>query len=257
MISLNNITVQRQGNALLKDLSLTLRRGEHTAIIGPNGAGKSTLLKVLTKEMHPLQQPGMEVRLFGETSWDVQHLRSRLGIVTPDLQRMCHTPYPVREVVLSGYFSSIGIFHRQHRISRRMEESMEQALELLEITRYRNTPMYRLSSGEARRVLIARALVTNPEMLILDEPSDNLDLKAQKTLRSALEHLIDNGKTLVITTHDLADVLPAMDRILYMQDGRIIADGKKDALFTRDQLSLLYGTEVHVDSQEGFYKVWV
>ncbi len=256
MIDLSGITVRKQGKTLIDDISFSVRPGEHTAIVGPNGAGKSSLIKVLTKEFHPLQQPAMQLELFGSRRWDVMNLRKRLGIVTPDLQRICHTPYSVQEVVLSGFFSSIGLFHQQHRIEPEMHEQASRMLDLLECIHLADEPMHHLSSGEARRVLIARALIHDPEMLVLDEPSDNLDIKAQKTLRSTLSSLTELGKTIVIITHDLADILPEINRVIFMRGGRITADGDKSELLTETRLSQIFGTRVYVDQRAGFYKAW-
>ncbi len=256
MIHLHHVTVRKQGSILLDDISFTVNPGEHTAIVGPNGAGKSSLIKVLTKEFHPLQQNDMYVELFGSRRWDVLKLRTRLGIVTPDLQRICHTPYSAREIVLSGFFSSIGLFHRQHQVSDEMIDAAESTLKFLGIDHLSSAPMHHLSSGEARRVLIARALVRDPEVMVLDEPSDNLDIQSHKTLISTLQSLAQRGKTLIIITHDLADVLPEISRVIFIRDGRIFADGDKKDLFTEEKLSELYDTKVYLDYREGFYKAW-
>ncbi len=256
MVHLHRVTVQKRGNVLLNDVSFSLNTGEHAAVIGPNGAGKSTLIKVLTKEFHPLQQNGMFVELFGSRRWDVSELRKKLGIVTPDLQRMCHTPYSAQEIVLSGFFSSIGLFHRQHQISDEMIAACEKTLSFLGISDLASTPMHHLSTGEARRVLIARSLVRDPDVMVLDEPTDNLDIPARQALIKTLRSLAEQGKTLIIITHDLADVIPEIQRVLFIRNGSIFADGKKKELFTEKTLSELYGTQVFLDYREGFYKAW-
>jgi iron complex transport system ATP-binding protein len=168
LIELGHISVMRGDRLVLHDVSLRIDAGEHAAILGPNGCGKSTLVKTLTRECYPLARPASVVRLFGRETWNVFELRSLLGIVTNDFIA------PERaisgfEMVLSGFFSSVGIWPHQELTSE-MEERAAQALDQLEAAHLANRPYRELSSGEAKRILIARALVHSPKAILLDEP---------------------------------------------------------------------------------------
>lgn len=255
MIHIRHATVRRKDTLLLDDLCLDIPQGEHVAIIGPNGAGKSTLVKLMTKQVHPLSRPETEISLFGKSRWNVLELRQLIGIVSDDLASLCTTTYTARQIVLSGFFSSIGIdFH--HQVTDQMRITAEAMMEFMEIGHLAHRAMNKLSSGENRRVLIARALVNDPHTLILDEPATSLDLKSQKAFKEKLRELAGMGKHLIMVTHDLSEIIPEIDKVIIMSCGRIAASGTKQELFTQEGLSELYGTQVFVDHHQGWYKAW-
>lgn len=255
MIHIRHATVRRKDTLLLDDLCVDIPQGEHVAIIGPNGAGKSTLVKLITKQVHPLYSPRMQLSLFGKSRWNVTDLRRQIGIVSDDLASLCSTTYTARQTVLSGFFSSIGIdFH--HQVTDQMTRRALIMMEFMEIEHLAQRAMNKLSSGENRRVLIARALVNDPHTLILDEPASSLDLKSQKAFKEKLRELSGLGKHLIMVTHDLSEIIPEIDKVILMSSGRIVASGNKQELFTPQRLSELYGTEVFVDHHQGWYKAW-
>jgi iron complex transport system ATP-binding protein len=255
MIHLKHVSVRRGGKHILDDLSLELEPGEHCAIIGPNGAGKSTLVQVITKEVHPLQHPDMEMSLYGKKRWHISDLRSRLGIVSHSMERFCRTSYSAYEIVASGFLSSIGIpDHKQPT-----EEMKQKAFELLEfmgVSHLRDKQMNRLSSGEARRVLIARALAHDPETLILDEPTSNLDMKTQSLFKQTLRDIAASGKSLILVTHDLSDIIPEIQKVVILKDGKLFKQGTKEKLLNEKILSEVYDTHVYVDQHDHWYKAW-
>lgn len=256
MIQLKHITVRKQGNTILHDVNLHIPEGEHTAILGPNGSGKSSLLKLFTREYHPVQHESMRLEIFGKPRWNSMELRGMLGIITPDLQRMCRLPRPALEVVASGYTGSIGMYPPQHQISLTMEQQARRALAELDAVHTAGLPMHVLSSGEARRVLIARALIHNPRALILDEPFDSLDVKARKSLRAILSSLARRGRTVIMVTHDLADLLPEISRVILMKSGSVFLQGDTESVVNEASLSQLYDTPVSIRNLQGTYHVW-
>ncbi|HLW22040.1 MAG TPA: ATP-binding cassette domain-containing protein, partial [Sphaerochaetaceae bacterium] len=161
VVSLQNITVRRAGRPIVDNVSLSIYDREHVAIIGSNGAGKSTLVQVISGEVHPLWAPDSHRILFGKSRWQILELRKRMGIVSQSLQYMCNTTYPVLHIVLSGFFSSIGLdFH--HQVTDEMVQRARSCLAEQGVLSLAEKPMRTLSSGEARRVLLARAVVHDP-----------------------------------------------------------------------------------------------
>ena len=239
----------------LNDVSLKIGLGEHIAILGPNGCGKSTLIKAITRECYPLIQDGSSVRILGEERWEVWELRKLLGIVSSDLMATCTRAASGRDIVLSGFFSSIGIWPHQE-ITPQMLESADRAMEMLEVSHLAERFTEEMSSGEARRVLIARALVHDPRALLLDEPSIALDLSAQHELRLMLRKLAQSGIGIVMVTHHLSDLIPEMDRVVLMNRGTIIADGSTRDVLVEERLSTLFGRPVELSESDGYYNLW-
>jgi iron complex transport system ATP-binding protein len=256
LLEFRNITVDYGEHRALHGVSLEIREGEHTAIVGPNGSGKSTLLKVLLKECYPrLLDPAPMVRVMGRENWALFELRGALGIVTNDLVERCTRPNTVRETVLSGYFGSIGLWPN-HVVTPAMERKAGELMELLEISHLAEREISGMSSGEARRAVIARALVHDPAALALDEPSNSLDVKAQRELRGALRTLARSGITIVLVTHHLPDIVPEIERVVCLNQGRIRADGPKRELLRPEVLSELFATSVEVLESGGYYHLW-
>ena len=195
LLDLQNVSVMRGEKVVLKNFSLRIRGDEHVAILGPNGCGKSTVIKTITRECYPLAQEGSSITILGQERWDVFELRSLLGIVSNDLMSMCTGEACGRDVVLSGFFSSTRIFPH-HNVDLKFREQADTALAQLQISHLADHPVREMSSGEARRVLIARALVHNPRALLFDEPSNSLDVFARQTLRHTMRSLaIGRGAT--------------------------------------------------------------
>ena len=255
LIEFEHVTVMRGHTVALNDVSLKIGLGEHIAILGPNGCGKSTLIKAITRECYPLIQDGSSVRILGEERWEVWELRKLLGIVSSDLMATCTRAASGRNIVLSGFFSSIGIWPHQE-ITPQMLESADRAMEMLEVSHLAERFTEEMSSGEARRFLIARALVHDPRALLLDEPSIALDLSAQHELRLMLRKLAQSGIGIVMVTHHLSDLIPEMDRVVLMNRGTIIADGPTREVLVEDRLSALFGRPVELSERDGYYNLW-
>ena len=227
LLDLQNIRVMRGDKVVLDDFSLQIQPSEHVAILGPNGCGKSTLVKTIAREIYPVVREGSSMTILGRDRWNVFELRSLLGIVSNDLMTACTTDVKARDVVISGFFSSTRIFPH-HTIDPKHKQLADEALEQMQVSHLAERRMFELSSGEARRVLIARALVHKPRALLFDEPSNSLDLYAQHYLRESMRMLAKSGIGIVLVTHDLADIVPEIERIVLISNGRISADGRKD-----------------------------
>jgi iron complex transport system ATP-binding protein len=255
LLELRSICVMRGQTAALDDFSLRIDADEHVAILGPNGCGKSTLIKTITRECYPVARENSAMSILGEESWDVFSLRARLGIVSNDLMASCTSDANGRDVVLSGFFSSIGIFSN-HTVDPQQRQLADAALRQLGIAHLAERSVCELSSGEARRVLIARALVHNPRALLFDEPCNSLDLAAQHTVRQAMRTLATSGIGIILVTHELSDIVPEIQRVVLMSRGRIVADGPKDEILRVERLSELFGVKVELGRREGYYHLW-
>jgi iron complex transport system ATP-binding protein len=255
LIELRNVTVMRGQNIALRDLSLTIGAGEHIAILGPNGCGKSTLIKTITRECYPLARPESSVAILGRSLWNIFDLRGMLGIVSNDLMTQCTREITGFDVVLSGFFSSIGIWPNHH-VTDEMRSKASEVLALLEAPHLAAKPVDEMSSGEARRMLIGRALVHGPRALLLDEPSTSLDLFAQHELREMVRKLARAAIGILLVTHHLSDIIPEIDRVIMMRGGQIVADGAKEKLLTPAALKDLFGVDVELAQRDGYYHLW-
>ncbi|MBE0659841.1 MAG: ATP-binding cassette domain-containing protein [Bryobacteraceae bacterium] len=255
LIEFENVSISRSGNLALRGVTLSIQPGEHVAILGPNGSGKSTFIKAITRECYPLAQPPCRLRIFGQDIWNVFDLRALLGIVTNDLADRCIQPYTVEETVLSGFFSSIGVWPN-HAVTPAMRTRAADLMKLLEITHLAHRQMTEMSSGEVRRAVIARALVHSPHALLLDEPANSLDIRSQHELRAAVRRLAAEGIGLLLVTHHLPDIVPEIERIICLKDGRVWRDGPKTEILTAPTLSALFGVEVQVEQNAGFYQMF-
>lgn len=247
--------VQRGDRLALNGLSLAVESGEHVAILGPNGSGKSTLIKTITRECYPLVRPDTRLRILGQESWNIFDLRAHLGIVSNDLMARCTRDVTGRELVLSGFFGSVGIWPNHH-VTPAMERSAENAMTRLDVLPLANRWLDELSSGEARRLLIARALIHNPDTLLLDEPTTSLDVIALHEVRHQLRVLAGAGVGLLLVTHHLDDIIPEIERVLILRGGKIVLDGPKAEVLTSDRLSETFGVRVDVLQRDGFYHAW-
>lgn len=255
IIVLEHATVRRNGLPILDDVSLTIRQNEHVAIIGPNGAGKSTLVQLISEEIHPLYSPTTKRILFDKERWDVMSLRKHLGIVSQPIQSLCHSTYKAWEIVISGFYSSIGVdFH--HQISELEIQKTEKVMKRYGVWHLKDKQMNRMSSGEARKVVIARATVHDPAVMLLDEAVSNLDFPGRLQYRELLEQFDREGKTIILATHELSEIIPAIDKIVVMKNGHIVADGPKKEILNEKLLSSVYETKVFIDGREGLYSAW-
>ncbi|MFZ0962792.1 MAG: ATP-binding cassette domain-containing protein [Terriglobia bacterium] len=255
LLAFQHVSVMLGGQRVLHDITLTIGAGEHVAILGPNGCGKSTLIRTITRECYPLAEPQSSLTILGRDAWNIFELRPLLGIVSSELMQRCTREITGREMVLSGFFSSIGVYP-YHQVTAAMREKTNQVLELLEARHLADREMNGMSSGEAHRLLIGRALVHDPLALLLDEPSNSLDFRAALELRDILRKLAQAGTGILMVTHHLPDILPEIDRVILLRKGRIFADGAKGELLTTERLTSLFGLPVELARRDGYYHLW-
>jgi len=259
LLSLQHATVIRGGKVVLDDLTFDIREGEHTAILGPNGCGKSSLIRLVNKQDYPLlhQDVPSPIRVFGQDRWNLLELRTQLGIVSADLQQAFITANgggrrTGQEVALSGLFASTGIFAHQ-KVTRDMVKRAQQVLALVGAGQLAEKRVEEMSTGEARRILIARALAPDPRALLLDEPTTGLDLVARDQFLKMLQGIAERGKTVLLVTHHIEEILPQIRRVILLKAGHVFADGPKQDVLSSRQISALYGTSVKLEPNGDYY----
>jgi iron complex transport system ATP-binding protein len=255
LLVLNHVTVIRGEHPALQDITLRVETGEHVCILGPNGCGKSTLIKTITRECYPLANAGSFISILGRERWNVLELRSLLGIVSPDLLASCTTDATGRDVVLSGFFSSTRIFPH-HAPSADLLEKSDVALARLGIAHLASRPVAQMSSGEAKRTLVARALVHEPQTLLFDEPSNALDIGAQIRLRDTMRALAQDGLGILLVTHHVSEIIPEIERVVLLREGRLVDDGPKQEMLTSTKLSALFGADIQVARRDGYFSAF-
>jgi iron complex transport system ATP-binding protein len=253
VLELRNVSAYRGGTLVFDGLDLCIEKGVNTAILGPNGSGKSTLLKLLSREIYPIHSTESRMLVYGRDRWNVEELRSRLGIVSHDLQQDYGRYARGRDVILSGYYSSIDTWPHQQFSPAELVRA-EELMQRLGIADLAERHYGRMSTGQQRRFLLGRALVHAPEALLLDEPTSGLDLSAMFQYLDTVRRLMQSGTQLILVTHHLHEIPPEISQLVFIRAGRIVAQGAKSDLLTSARVSALFGCPVEVVERNGFYQ---
>ena len=254
LIEIRNATIYRGSTRVFDGFDLTIEQHEQVAILGPNGSGKTTLLKVVNREIYPVLKEDSSVHILGRSRWNVWELRSHIGVVSHDLQTEYRESISGLDVVLSGYLSSVGIHgFLADRISDSQKKTARQVMQDLGVESLADTPLKNMSTGQQRRCLLGRALVHNPDTLILDEPTAGLDLSASFDYLARIRDLVASGKNIVLVTHLLNEIPPDIERIVLLREGSIVADGPKEEVLTVENLQTTYGTAIKLTRVDGYY----
>ena len=254
LIEIRNATVWRGSTRVFSRLNIEIDSNERVVILGPNGSGKTTLLMLLSRELYPVAADDSSVKILGRERWNVWELRQQLGIVSNDLHRRYQATTTALDVVLSGFFSSIGVHGTlAERISDDHRSTAMRVLADLGIGEHDKTPLGELSTGQQRRCLLARTLVHDPSVLILDEPTTGLDLAASFDYLERVRCLTEKGCNVVMVTHQLNEIPPDINRVILLGNGGIAADGTKSDVLTSQRLSQVYATPIAVAEIDGYF----
>jgi len=256
LLLIEHATVVKSGKTVLNDISLSIELGAHTAIIGPNGSGKSSLIKLLTRQYYPLARldDRPTVRILGQDRWDVFELRSHLGIVSADLHSdfLTEPELTAFDVALSGIFATKGVAPRQ-RVTDEQRDIAHASLERMAVGFLAERPIGEMSTGEVRRCMIARALVSQPLAVVLDEPTTGLDMVAQQRFLESIRGLAQAGTTIVLVTHHVEEIIPEIRNVVLLREGQIFADGAKSSTLTAANLSSAFGWPIGLDERDQYY----
>lgn len=254
LIEIVNATLWRGSTRVFHNFSLTIPQHERVAILGPNGSGKTTLLKAINREIYPVAADDSWIKILGRERWNVWELRRHIGLVSQDLQNEFMPEATVFESVVSGFFSSNGLYFRQYdQLDGSQLARAEDVICTLGLEDLRSRKFKTLSTGQQRRCLLGRALVHDPDTLILDEPTSGLDMTASIGYLARIRELARRGRSLVLVTHHLNEIPPEIDRVIVLKKGMVAADGPKKTVLTGESLSGIYGVAISVSESAGHY----
>lgn len=254
LFRIRDASVVRAGSTILHVDDFTLAEGEHLALLGPNGAGKSTFIKLLTREVIPLYRDVAPVVFRGNERPTLADIKSCFGVVSASMHEQISVHLPVIDIVCGGFFGTLGL-PRGVRADASMRAAALDALEKLGIADLSARDVLTLSTGQVRRVLVARELVHDPQVLVFDEPCTGLDPQGMYQIRSTMRTLAEEGRSIVLVTHYPEDIVPAVERVVLIKDAAIRADGSKRGLLTDETMSDLFDAPLRVEERDGWYAI--
>jgi iron complex transport system ATP-binding protein len=255
VISTKEVKWIREGRTILDQVSWKVKKGEHWAIAGLNGSGKTSLLNIITGYQWPTSG---EVHVLGQQLGrvDLRELRKSIGWVSTSLgERYQGRPSDTAlEVVLSGKFASIGLYEEPSTADK---DNAIKLLHSFHIQHLGEKPYFNLSQGEKQKVILARAWMANPKLIILDEPCTGLDLAAREELLSTILDLstVPEGPTILYVTHHIEEIVPTFTHALLLRDGQVVAAGEKGSVFTAPLLEKTFKLPVNVRWESN--RAWV
>ena len=254
LFAIHDASVVRSGKTILHVDDFTLHEGEHVALLGPNGAGKSTFIQLLTREVFPLYRDEPPVRFRGDPRPELTDVRRALGVVSSTMHDQIRVHLPSVDVVTGGLFGTLGLPRHVQATEHDRQLALD-ALERLGIAEVANRDVMTLSTGQARRVLVARELIRDPQVLVFDEPCTGLDPEGMYHVRETMSTLASEGRSIILVTHYPEDIIPAIGRVMLIKNAAIFADGPKDQILCDKVLSELFDVPLVVDEHDGWYSM--
>ncbi len=253
ILKISSLRIERGGVKILDDISWHVRRGEHWVILGANGSGKTSLLSALTGYLMPTSgEIFLLGKIYGQSDW--RDLRKQIGIVSSSVRQMMADDEPALETVASGKYAMIDFWGK---ISRTEKSQALKLLRQVECEYLAGRPWRLLSQGERQRVLIGRALMAKPRVLILDEPCAGLDPAAREHFLQFIQRLgaRKNSPTLVLVTHHVEEIMPVFSHLLILKNGKILAAGKKSSLLKTKLLSTAFTARLRLSKMKNRYSM--
>lgn len=254
LIQLRDAVVRRKGTNILEIDAFSLRSGENVALLGPNGAGKSTFIRLITREVFPLHRDVPPVLFRGNERTTLQETKKVLGVVSSTMQDQITVHLPAYEIVAGGLFGSLGI-PKMCRVTPESHARIFEILEMLGVADLAKRDIKTLSTGQARRILLARALIHDPEVLVFDEPTTGLDPEGMYYVRKSMRDLVAQGRSIILVTHYPEDIIPEVNRVVMIKEGKLFADGTKADLLTSERMSELFDVPLRIIEQDGYFSL--
>ncbi len=259
LIELRDVSIERDRTRILDRLNLRIPQNQHVAIVGPNGSGKSTLLKLLMRFFYPsvVDEQSGEVRILGRNEWNVWELRSHLGFVSSEIDHHFTVGRSARlsalQSVLTGFFSA-ELEPDPVSLTDEMQFEAKRLLQLFQVDSESHKFIGHMSTGERRRILLARALVQQPQAIVLDEPTSGLDIRARAEFLILLNEIANLGTQIVLVTHHVEEILPSIERTILLKAGRIFFDGSTRIALSEKSLTALFNKRIQIDQDgAGFF----
>ena len=251
---LKNINVYIDQKEVLSNINISLNHGENTLILGPNGSGKSTFLKLLNRSIHPITSNNSSFKLFNKENINIWDLRKKIGFLFKEMEQRVNIGVTLYDVIISGFS---GTFNSRYSklLSEREKIKIDNLINEWGLNNIISNEFKSLSDGQKRRALLARALVYEPDILVLDEPFCNLDIKSNFILNRNLSKLIEQSVNIVYVTHNLESILPKTNRVILIKEGKIFKDGSPNELVNSKILSYLFNISINVIEQEGYWRM--
>lgn len=254
LLEIRDAAVCRSGRCILHVEHFRLEEGESIALLGPNGAGKSTFVGLLTRDVHPLHRDEPPVLFRGDARAMLEDIKLAIGYVSSSQQSQMYVHLPAWKIAAGGLFGSLGV-PKRFTVSDEQRAHVMDILMRLGIADLADRDVTTLSSGQARRVLFARALVHNPDVLVVDEPCTGLDPQGMFYIRRTMRKLAQEGRAIVLVTHYLEDIVPEIDRVVLLKDARVQAGGSKRELLTSENMSALFDIPAVVSVRDNYYSL--
>ena len=248
-----NINVIIDQKNVLSRINLKLNYGENVVILGPNGSGKSTFLKLLNRSIYPIISNQSSFKLFNNEDINIWDLRRKVGFLFKEMEERVNKGVNLYDLVASAFSGTFNSRYSQF-LSENNKIKIKNLIKEWELETIINKEFHSLSDGQKRRALLARALVYDPIIIVLDEPFCNLDIKSNFILKKNLNNLIKKSVNIIYVTHNLESILKCTNRVVLIKEGEIVKDGKPNEVLKSEILSDLFEISIDVINQEGFWR---
>ena len=230
---------------ILENINTTFKYGENIVILGPNGSGKTTFLNLINRSIYPKVSKNSSFKLFNEENINIWDIRKKIGFLFKEMEERVNKGVTTYDLILSG-FTGLYNSRKYNLLTANELNSIEYLIDELGLSNIVNKDFHSLSDGQKRISLLARALVYNPKLIVIDEPFSNLDIKSNHFLIKVLIKLMLQSINLIYVTHSLDSIIPQTNRVILFKDGKIIKDGKPDEIINSNVISDLFDTSINV-----------
>lgn len=251
MISLQHLTLRREQSLILDDVSLEMKQGENWVILGRNGSGKTTILEMMTGYLFP-SSGSVEVLGYKYGQCDLREVRKEIGYIGPSLMEKLSLSDPVWEVVATGGYAYLRFYQS---IPQQVQERAVKLLEDMNLGELAYHPFGTLSQGERKKAMLARCLMADPKLLIMDEPCAGLDLYEREKMLAEIDKLKQRNVSVVYVTHHVEEIVPLFSHVALIRDGKLAGSGPKEEVLTKDMILATFDIPVDVEWDNG--RPWI